>query len=106
MNDLNAALRMLSDAGPREAPDHVETALKESFRRHRSARRFRRGIVVAIAAGAAAASIAVFTAIPQPASPPPRLVAHLAPPPINPCGPGTLPCPLETSGFRLLPVRR
>jgi hypothetical protein len=96
MNDLNAALRMLADVGPREAPDRVETALKESFRRHRSARRLRRGIVVAIAAGAAAASIAVFATIPQPAAPPPRIAARPAPPAIDQCGAGTHACRAET----------
>src|SRR5258708_30114763 len=81
-NDLNAALRMLAEAGPREAPQHVEAALKEAFRRHRVARRFRSGIVVAIAAGAAAASIAVFTWMaPRPAGPPERVAGRTVPPP-------------------------
>jgi hypothetical protein len=82
MNDLNAALRMLADAGPREAPDHVEIALKEAFRRDRGARRLRRGIIVAIAAGAAAAAIAVVTRIPQPGDPPERVAISSAPPAI------------------------
>jgi hypothetical protein len=105
MNDLNEALRMLATAGPREAPDHVQTALKESFRRHRSARRLRRGIVVALAAGSAAASIAVFARIPQPAGPPERIAVHTAPPAIAwskpECGAGTPACRAETSGLRI-----
>jgi hypothetical protein len=116
MNDLNAALRMLADAGPREAPEHVETALKESFRRHRSARRLRRGIVVAIAAGAAAASLAVVARMPQQPGPPQRIIAHVAPPPIasiDPCGAGTSglrtragrACRAETSGLRIPGLR-
>ena len=99
MNDLNAAFRMLVEAGPLEAPDHVEIALKESFRRHHRARRLRRGIVVTIAAGAAAASLAVFARIPQPPVPPAQIVLHIPPPAMaweNPCGPGTHACRAET----------
>jgi hypothetical protein len=100
MNHLNAALRMLAEAGPREAPDHVETALKQSFCRYRRARRLRRGIVVAIVAGAAAAAIAIVTSIPQPTGPPARISAHLAPPATAwskpECGAGTHACRVET----------
>jgi hypothetical protein len=96
MNDLNAVLRMLAEAGPREAPDHVETALKESFRRYCSARRLRRGIVVAIAASAAAAALAVVAWLPRPAGPPERIAFHIAPPAFDPCGAGTTACRAET----------
>jgi hypothetical protein len=98
MNHLNAALRMLAEAGPREAPDHLETALKQSFRRHRSARRLRRGMAVGIMAVAAAAAIAVVTRIPQPGGPPERIAYHIAPPAMDPCGAGTHACRVETSG--------
>src|SRR5258708_2411377 len=81
-NDLNAALRMLAEAGPQEAPQHVEAALREAFRKQRGARRFRSGIVVAIGAGAVAASIAVFAwMVPKAVGPPERVVAWRVPPP-------------------------
>jgi hypothetical protein len=81
-SDLNAALRMLAEAGPREAPQHIEVALREAFRRQRGARRLRGGIVVAIAAGAMAASIAVFTWVaPRAGGPPERVVRWTVAPP-------------------------
>src|SRR6266567_2744342 len=82
-DDLNAALRRLAEARPREAPQHVEAALRDAFRRQRGASRFRGGIVVAIAAGAAAASIAIFMWMaPQAAGPPERVAAWTVPLPI------------------------
>jgi hypothetical protein len=81
-DDLNAALRMLADAHPREAPRHVEGALKAAFRRDRGARRLRRSVVAAIAFGAAAAAIAVVTRIPQSDGPPDRVAIRSAPPAI------------------------
>jgi hypothetical protein len=59
-SSLSDALRMLAEAGPREAPDHVEAALKEAFRRQRGSRRLHRAMVGAIVTGAVAAGIAAF----------------------------------------------
>src|ERR1700681_2725126 len=56
-SSLNEALRMLAEAGPREAPDHLEGTLKEAFRRHRRARQVQRALWGAIAAGIAAAFV-------------------------------------------------
>ena len=47
-------LSTLTEAGPHEAPERVEIALKEAFRRHHSARRLRRAMIAAIATAAAA----------------------------------------------------
>jgi hypothetical protein len=79
---LSDALRMLAEAGPREAPDHVEAALKEAFRRQRGSRRRRRATVGAIVTGAVAAGIAVFAGIPRPAGQPERIAVRSAPPAI------------------------
>lgn len=81
-SDLNVALRMLAEAAPREAPPRVEAALRSAFRRYRSARRLRTGMVVAIAAGATAAALAVFAwTLPAAAGPPARVTGRTVPPP-------------------------
>jgi hypothetical protein len=56
-SSLNEALRMLAEAGPREAPDPLEGTLKEAFRRHRRARQVQRALWGAIAAATAAACL-------------------------------------------------
>lgn len=70
------------------APDRVETALLEAFRRHHRARHrvnmIRRGIVAAVLTGAAAACVIAFVDIPKPVGPPAAFVIHPAPPPIAP----------------------
>ena len=76
------ALRTLVEAGPHEAPEHVEIALKEAFRRHHRARRARRALIAAIATAAAAASIGMFVRVPRPVGPPDAIVFHPAPPKI------------------------
>jgi hypothetical protein len=65
-----------------EAPERVEIALKEAFRRHHRARRTRRAMIAAIATAAAAASIATFVNVPAPVGRPDAIVFHPAPPPI------------------------
>lgn len=79
MNNLG----MLAQAGPHEAPERVELALKEAFRRHHRARRLRNAAIAAISAAAAAACIsAVFVAQPAPVGRPKAIVFHPVPPAI------------------------
>ena len=82
-NSLKEALRMLSEAGPRMAPERVEIALQTAFRRHHRARGLRRMAFAAIAAGAAAAGITFMVHVPGPVGAPSVMAVHPAPPAIE-----------------------
>src|ERR1700690_476740 len=76
-------LRALSEASPDGAPERVEMALKEAFRRHHRARSARRGVIAAIAtAAASAACIAAFVHAPASIGRPGTMAFHPAPPPM------------------------
>jgi hypothetical protein len=75
-------LHTLADAGPHEAPERVEIALREAFRRHHRVRRLRRATIAAGATAAAAAAIALFVHLPGPVGRPAPVAFHPAPPPM------------------------
>ena len=78
MNDLHT----LAEAGPHEAPERVEIALKDAFRRHHRARKVRRAVIAAIATAAAfAVCIAAFVHAPAPVGRPDAIVFHSPAPP-------------------------
>jgi len=79
-NSLKEALRLLSEAGPRQAPQRVEIALQTAFRRHHRARGLRRMALGAIAAGAAAAVVMFMVRLPGPVGAPSVIAVHPAPP--------------------------
>jgi len=80
--DLNDVLKMLADAGPREAPERVEMAVVRAYRKDRGARRMRRVVASMGVVGAVAAGIAVVLAIPKQAAPPDAVTARMPPPAI------------------------
>lgn len=82
-NSLKEALRMLTEAGPRAAPERVEIALQAAFRRHHRARELRRIVIGAIVAGAAAAGIVFMVHVPGPVGGPSVIAVHPAPPVIE-----------------------
>jgi len=76
-------LGTLAEAGPHEAPERVEIALKEAFRRRHRTRRMRRAMIAALATAAAlAACIATFVHVPAQIGRPHAIVSHPAPPQI------------------------
>ena len=75
-------LSTLTEAGPHEAPERVEIALKEAFRRHHSARRVRRAMIAAIATAAVAAGIAMVVRMPAPIGRPEPIAWYPVPPAI------------------------
>ena len=69
-----------AEAGPHEAPEHVEIALKQAFRKYHRARKLRRITIATITTGAVAAGLTVFVRAPVPVDGPAPIAVHVAPP--------------------------
>jgi hypothetical protein len=64
------------------APERVEIAVLDAFRKHHRARRLRRAVVAVIATGAAAACAMLFIRVPEASGPPACAAVYPAPPAI------------------------
>src|ERR1051326_8152847 len=75
-------LSTLTEAGPHGAPERVEIALKQAFRRHHRAHRVRRAMIAAIVTASAAAGIAMAARVPAPLGRPEPIAWYPVPPAI------------------------